>query len=155
MRCDIMQKKISDFLKKQKIITILLSVGIISIYVILNLIALSSSEFIPLAIYCFITIILLLGFILNICYYRFFCLASYSFSVRDGNVFFEKMRAEQSFQVSECKEIKFYSQFVKFKFPNETVYLINFISAKNVVFDSPQIDVKTAKQIFTNSIIQY
>lgn len=150
-----MQKEFFKFLKKQKILTIFLSIGIVLICVFLNLIMLSSREFIPFTLYCCITVILLTGFVVNIIYYRFFCRMSYSASVKDGNVTFEKISGGKMFPLSDCKEIKFNSQWVKFKFPNETVYLINFISARNVIFDSPQIDTTTAKQIFTNAIIKY
>lgn len=150
-----MQKEFINFLKKQKILTIFLSIGIVLICAFLNLIMLSSRELVPFTLYCFITLILLTGFVINIFYYRFFCRASYSFSVKDGNVIFEKTAGEKMFSVSDCKEIKFNSQWVKFKFPNETVYLINFISARNVIFDSPQIDITTAKQIFKNATIKY
>lgn len=150
-----MKKKILKFLKTQKIVTIFLSIGLILIYAFLNLIILSSPEVIPFAMYCLITAIFLPVFVLNILYYRFFCRASYSLSIQDGNVIFYKRCEEKTFRVSDCTEIKFYSRGVKFKFPNETVYLINYIFAKDAIFGSPQIDVRTAKQIFTNAIIKY
>lgn len=150
-----MQKKFLKFLKRQKIITILLSIGLILIYGFLNLILLYSHEVIPLAVYCLITVILLSVFVFNLCYYRFFCRASYSISVQDGNVIFEKVNEEKVFCVSDCTEIKFYSQWVRFKFSNETIYLITYLTLRNAVFDSSQIDGRTARQIFTNAIIQY
>lgn len=150
-----MKKKFLKFLKIQKIATIFLSSGLILIYVFLTLIILSSPEVIPFAMYCLITAIFLPVFVLNILYYRFFCRASYSLSVQDGNVIFEKRCEEKAFCVSDCTEIKFYSQWVKFKFPNETVYLITYLTLKDAVFVSPPIDGRTAKQIFTNAIIKY
>lgn len=148
-------KEFYNFWKRQKNITIFLSIGMVLICVLLNLIILFSREHIPFVLYCCIMVILLTGFVINIYYYRFFCRAAYSFSIHDRNVIFGRKSGEKVFPVSDCKEIKFYSQWVKFKFSNETIYLINFISAKNVIFNSPQISVRIAKQIFTSAIIQF
>ena len=150
-----MKKKFLDFLKKQKIATIFVSVGMIFIYVFCGLIMLSSRDFKMFAMYGLVTAILLPAFVLIILYYRFFCRASYSLSVQDGNVIFYKRDEEKAFRISDCTEIKFYPQWVKFKFSNETIYLLTYLTLKDSIFGLPSIDVKTAKQIFTNAIIKY
>ena len=150
-----MKEKFLKFLKTQKIATIFVSVGMIFINVFCGLIMLSSRDFKIFAIYCLITAILLPAFVLIILYYRFFCRASYSLSVQDGNVIFYKRDEEKAFRISDCTEIKFYPQWVKFKFSNETIYLITYLTLKDSIFGLPSIDVKTAKQIFTNAIIKY